>query len=159
MRSRLIEKGYELIGDEPLKITLNAKAYGYFGDEIGRWLEDRGIVCEHADMDVTVLMLTPEIGEAGLSGLEAALLSLEKRVPLRTFAPMTCRGVRVMSIREATLRAKERLPVREALGRVLADSAVSCPPAVPIAVCGELIDENAVRLFEYYGIDIISVVC
>ena len=159
MRSRLIEKGYELIGDEPLKITLNAKAYGYFGDEIGRWLEDRGIVCEHADMDVTVLMLTPEIGEAGLSGLEAALLSLEKREPLRTFAPMTCRGVRVMSIREATLRAKERLPVREALGRVLADSAVSCPPAVPIAVCGELIDENAVRLFEYYGIDIISVVC
>ena len=42
--------------------------------------------------------------------------------------------------------------IRKAVGRVLADTSVGCPPAVPIAVSGEIIDENAVRCFEYYGI-------
>ena len=56
-----------------------------------------------------------------------------------------------MSIREAMLSKKERLPVREAEGRVLASLNVSCPPAVPIAVCGERIDKETIARFEYYG--------
>lgn len=48
--------------------------------------------------------------------------------------------------------AKTRLlPAERCLGRVLADFAVSCPPAVPIAVCGERLDEDALRAFRYYG--------
>ena len=41
--------------------------------------------------------------------------------------------------------------VHECRGKVLASSAASCPPAVPIVVCGEIIDEQAIRLFDYYG--------
>jgi len=40
----------------------------------------------------------------------------------------------------------------------LANATVGCPPAVPIIVCGERIDETAVRAFEYYGIDHVTVV-
>ena len=46
------------------------------------------------------------------------------------------------SIREAMLSARATVPVREAAGRILADAAVSCPPAVPVAVAGERITEE-----------------
>ena len=61
------------------------------------------------------------------------------------------RGERVKSIRQALLSAQETLSVEAALGRVLADPTVSCPPAVPILVCGERVDQRAVECFRYYG--------
>ena len=44
------------------------------------------------------------------------------------------------------------VPVEAALGCVLASPCVGCPPAVPIVICGERIDENALAAFRYYGI-------
>ncbi len=63
-----------------------------------------------------------------------------------------------MSIREALLSPAETVNVKDSVCRVLASPSVGCPPAVPIAVCGEALDDNAVRCFEYYGIEKISVV-
>ena len=60
--------------------------------------------------------------------------------------------------REAMLAPFETLPREQALGRVLAAPTVSCPPAVPILVCGERIDEQALALFAYYGLDRLDVV-
>lgn len=59
---------------------------------------------------------------------------------------------RVCSPREAILAPKESLPVEQCLGRVSAAAAISCPPAVPIVVCGERIDEQVLKCFAYYGI-------
>ena len=158
LKSRLTEQGYRLIGDEPIKLTVDAKAYGYYGEELARKLSDKSIVCEHADSDVIVLMLTPHTTKDELTRLEAALVSISQRSPITEDAPKSFRGEHAMSIREATLCPKERIAVRNTIGRILADSAVSCPPAVPIAVCGERITEDALALFEYYGIDTVSVV-
>ena len=58
-----------------------------------------------------------------------------------------------MSVREATMSAYETVDAKKALGRVLAFSEVGFPPAVPIVVSGEIIDENAISTFEYYGIE------
>ena len=52
----------------------------------------------------------------------------------------------------------ETVAVEDSVGRVLAAASVGCPPAVPIVVCGEVIDENAVRCFRYYGIETVTVV-
>jgi hypothetical protein len=41
---------------------------------------------------------------------------------------------------------------------VLAAPSVSCPPAVPIAVCGERMSEATAACFAYYGIDTCTVV-
>ena len=54
---------------------------------------------------------------------------------------------------EALMSVQEWIPTAQAEGRILAGASVSCPPAVPIAVLGERINESAVRLFEYYGIE------
>ena len=39
-----------------------------------------------------------------------------------------------------------------------ASANVGCPPAVPIAVSGERLDENALAAFRYYGIDSVCVI-
>ena len=158
LKDRLIGHGYTLMGDEPLKFTLAAKDYGYSGTALAALLREGGIVCEFADPDFLVLMLTPEIGSAGLAMLEKALLSLPRRPALSEKAPGFCRAERVMSIREASLSLSEIVPVSACAGRVLAAANVGCPPAVPIIVCGERIDEAALHCFAYYGIKDCTVV-
>ena len=63
-----------------------------------------------------------------------------------------------MAVRDAMLCESEVLTIEECVGRILAVPTVGCPPAVPILVCGEEIDEHAIRCFKYYGIDSCCVV-
>ena len=63
-----------------------------------------------------------------------------------------------MSIRSAVLAKKETVKAKEAAGRICAAPTVSCPPAVPVAVPGELITENTVSLMLAYGIEKIECV-
>ena len=65
---------------------------------------------------------------------------------------------RKLSIREAMFSDSESLPAAACEGRVLADAGVGCPPAVPIAVCGEVLDAAALNAFAYYGITHCTVV-
>ena len=58
-----------------------------------------------------------------------------------------------MTPREAMLSPSCEIDATSAIGRVLAQVSVSCPPAIPVLVCGELIDESAVAVLEYYGIE------
>ena len=149
---RLRAEGYTLVGEEPLKLTVATRPYGYEGDAIADKMREHGIECEFADPDHIVFMLTPEIGEEGLCRLEEALLSVEKKEADTTQPPKMPRPERVISPREALLSPAEECAVEEAEGRILANPTVSCPPAVPVAVCGERIDEAAIRCFQYYGI-------
>lgn len=151
LKTRLAQNGFCLTGDEPLKITLLTKSYGYTGTEFAEKLQKKNIVCEFADPDFLVLMLTPETGETGIERLESALLSVPRREEIAQKPPAVCKCERVMSVREAAMSPFEELPVEKSVGRVLASASVGCPPAVPIVICGERIDENAVSALQYYG--------
>jgi arginine/lysine/ornithine decarboxylase len=63
-----------------------------------------------------------------------------------------------MTIREAMLSPSEMIPVQQSVGRILAQETVSCPPAIPIAISGEEITGETLRLFLQYGIRSVSVV-
>ena len=158
LKAHLIEKGWLLQGDEPLKLTLRAKPRGYTGAELAQALEAENIVCEFADPDFLVLMLTPEVGSDGLARLEAALDALAVRPAIDAAPPAFQPAARALSIRDAALSPCETLPVENCLGRILAAATVGCPPAVPILVCGERIDEHALACFRYYGIESCTVV-
>lgn len=157
-KAQLRAMGYKLIEQEGLKITLDAKAFGYYGDELAALLLQKEIVCEFADPDSIVFMLTPETGRDGLRRLCAAMESIPAREPIRGKQPRFSRPERVCSPREAALSPAEVLPAEECIGRVLALATVGCPPAVPIVVSGERIDENALKCFAYYGIKTCRVV-
>lgn len=158
LKGELKNAGFMLCGNEPLKLTIAAKAYGYTGGELASLLAEKGIVCEFADPDYLVMMLTPQVGFEGLNRLKAALTEIPPRAPLFEPAPAAPKTEQVLSLREALLAPSEERKVGECVGCVLASAAITCPPAVPIAVCGERITEEIVRCFAYYGIPTCRVV-
>ena len=103
-------------------------------------------------------MIAPENGDYGLISLFEALLSIEKRPSLKRERPLAVIPKRAMPIRDAMLSVSERIKAADGLGRILASPTLSCPPAVPIVVSGEIIDDASIKAFEYYGINEIEVV-
>lgn len=153
LRENLVEKGFCVIGDEPMKLTLATKGYGYYGHEIAELLLEKGIVCEFSDPDYVVMMFTPEVDKGGIKSLSAALCSIERRREITEVAPRVAEAEVVMSARQALMSSSREVAVEDACGEVLASATVSCPPAIPIVVCGERIDERAIACFKYYGIE------
>ena len=158
LKQQLTAAGWELIGDESIKLTISAKPYGYTGDELADILREHNIEPEFSDPDYLVLMLSTDTSDSAIESLEEALLSISRRPAIQDKAPTPRPGIMGMSIRDALFALSETIPVSEAKGLILAEPGVTCPPAVPIAVCGELIDDNAIACFKYYGIDKVKVV-
>ena len=150
--------GWYFYGNEPLKWTLCAKRYGYTGQELAEILAQRNIVCEFSDPDYLVLMLAPALGLEGLEKICEALCAIPALPALSERAPLPVSRTAELSIRDAMLSATETLPIEQSLGRILASPSVSCPPAVPILMCGERIDNIALEAFAYYGIKHCTVV-
>ena len=147
------------MGDEPLKITLAPKSYGYTGCELAEYLRSNGIEPEFCDSDHLVLMFTPSLESGAVLRIGDVLSNLCRRAAITDAPPALCaRPKRAMSIRAAVMSPCEALDVRECLGRVAACVTVGCPPAVPVVVSGEVIDADAVRTMKYYGIVKCSVV-
>ena len=153
LKNRLIENGYSLIGDEKLKICFDCKKYGYFGFEMAEMLLEKGIVCEFSDRDYLVMMFTPEISINDAEKLSGALLSIPRKSPINEKAPSVGCPEKVMSVREAAFSPSVEVDVENACGRILAVANAACPPAIPVMVCGEKIDERAIECFKYYGIE------
>lgn len=151
LRQELAASGLQTVGDEPLKLTLSPKSYGYEGAELSLLLRQKGIVSEFADPDHIVFMFTPE-QSAGLQILCDALKSLPRRAANKTVAPKIEMAERVVSPHLALFSPTQTLPVDACEGRVLGAPSVSCPPAVAVRVCGERIDRNAIDVMKYYGI-------
>jgi len=156
-KRRLAGYGYAVLGDEPLKLTLSPKAIGWRGGELAAHLQSLGMMVEFADPDFAVMMFTPQNASA-VDAVVHALCAVEKRAPLAQKPPMLRRPVQRMTPREAVMSVQQRIPVSQSAGRVLAAASVNCPPAVPIVVCGEEIDQSAVDCFRYYGIEQVYVV-
>lgn len=158
IKDALADIGYSFIGNEPAKLTLCAKAYGYTGTELSKILHESNIVCEFFDPDFVVLMLTPETGRDGVDRLYSVLSSVPRKNAIGDSMPRQSVPQKEMSVREATMSANEVIPAKDSLGRVLASVNLACPPAVPIIVCGERIDSDTIRAFDYYGIESVRVV-
>ena len=153
IKAELTRNGYTLLGDEPLKLTLAPKSYGYTGDELHNMLRERNIECEFSDPDFLTMMFTPDTPADGLAKLEEVLLRVPPRPAIKTTPPLLPHPERVLSLREAMLSPSMEMPVEEAEGRILADAHLSCPPCVPILAWGERIDRDAICCFRYYGIE------
>ena len=158
LKRSLSEIGYELLGDEPLKITIAPKPIGYTGEDLAKLLLDRDIVCEFADPDFIVFMLTPEITKEELDYLEQVLYSIPRKDAIDMQPPMMSKPKQVCSIREALFAVSSEVNVQDSLGKTLASTRISCPPAIPIVVCGEKIDSDAIRCFEYYGVEMCQII-
>ena len=103
-------------------------------------------------------MASPKNSERDFERLASAFDSIPPKAPLEK-EPLSIKpAIRKMTVREAVFSRKEEVSVDAAIGRICAELAISCPPAVPIAVCGELITEGTAALLKRYGVEKIKVV-
>ena len=141
-----------------MKVTIHASRSGYTGYELAGMIKKAGGIAEFYDDDFLVCMLTPENSAKDFDLLEDVLTQIKPKDTKITPVFSLAEQKRALSIREAVFSPKERVEVSSSAGRICAESAVSCPPAVPIAVCGEIISNEQISLFKKYGIEYISVV-
>ncbi len=157
-KSALKTTDYAVCGDEELKITLQTKKKGYYGNEIAQILIANGVVPEAYDKDYAVLMVSPSNTADDIEKLVDVLLSIPTKQPINEAIPDIPAPVCSMPPRQAVMSMSEKLDVRQCEGRILALPSVSCPPAIPIAVCGEKLEKEHLAVFEYYGVKYIDVV-
>ena len=150
--------GFSLVGEEPLKVTLAPKRYGYTGAEVENFLRAGEIECEFADPDFVVLMFSPLTAPEACEAVEERLKKLPPQDPIPSEAPAKANREQVLSPREAMLAPAEEIPVSDCVGRILASPSVGCPPAVPLLVCGQRIAPEDLPRFRYYGIHRLRVV-
>ena len=158
IKSALAERGICAKVSEPLKLVLTRDSCGYGGDELAKILRDHGIEPEFCDRDAIVLMATPSLEERDFERLERALSTLEVRESTPTNIPAPEIATRALSIRDAIFLPSEKISTKNAANRICASPTVSCPPAVPVVMSGEIITEGAIELMLYYGIDQIDVI-
>lgn len=159
LKSFLDKKGISAFLNEPLKLTCEPLSFGYTGDELARLLAEKGIYCEFHDRDVLVMMFTPESSQRDFSALYDFFESLEKR-KARSPSPVFSLSAaeKKLSIREAVFSPSEYISARDSIGRVCAEATVSCPPAVPLCISGELITREIADAFEFFGFEKVKVV-
>ncbi len=151
-KKNLSDNGFTLKGNEPLKIVIDSKQYGYFGHEIASFLEKNGIVCEFYDRDNIVFMLSTENGIEGIDRLTDTLSALPKKSVIDEASPRISLPERALSVRDSIFADSETLDVKSSEGRIFAGTNIACPPAVPLIVAGEIINSDTIEAFNYYGI-------
>lgn len=154
-REKLRKAGWLVLPTDPMRLTLRAPA-GSSGYEMADLLRKAKAECEYADRDHLVLMMSPMNTPEEIDLLIRALGTAPGPCGEIRLPEVRCRAA--MSIREAVFAPWETVPPEKAPGRICASPAAACPPAVPVVCAGEVIDNNAVSVMQYYGFKSIRVV-
>ncbi len=159
LKAMLTEKGFITEGSEKLKITLNCHPYGYSGNELYNILTENNIFCEFSDRDYLVMMFTPENDEDDFKKVARAFSGIKRKPPIEAGQLISIKKLqKALSIRKAVFSPAETIDTEKAIGRICASPTVSCPPAVPVAISGEIITEETVQFLKYYNIKKIEVI-
>ena len=158
LKEKLAKVGFSLVGQESLKLTIAPKSYGYLGGEIAQILQDNNVFVEFYDKDFVTMMFSANNEQSHFDLVGNVLCSLEKRQPIKNTPPVVGVLQQGVSPNQAIFAPSELVSVDDALGKILATPTVSCPPAIPIATCGEIVTQSAIDCFKYYDVKKILVV-
>jgi len=153
-RQALQQAGWQTEVTDPLRLTILVPE-DMHGDDLAQKLRDNGAECEYADPDYLVLMLTPENDPQDLDRAVQALGKNQAGIKQRQL-PLA-KAEQVCSVRQALFAPHETVAAKDALGRICGAPTVGCPPAIPIAVSGERIGPEAMKLFQYYDVEFVDV--
>ncbi len=138
---------------DPLKLTVRVADLGLTGYEVERLLREQyGIEVELSDLYNILCIVSFGDDESTVSALLAALSDISKNHPPRPgappkiFAPSTPRLA--MPPREAFYADAEVVPLRESIGRTIADMIMVYPPGIPILLPGEIVTLDNVQYIE-----------
>lgn len=151
----------ELLLDNTEDLKITVKLDGRDKDKLENVLKECKIEPEYMDDDYIVFMITPDNTYTDFERLDEALGLIGKLDDnlLNDSLATSKKDIQMaMTIREAIMSAHEIIDIKEAKGRICASPTVSCPPAIPIAISGQIITDKEIDLFQKYNIEKIEVV-
>lgn len=151
----------ELLLDNTEDLKITVKLDGRDKDKLENVLKECKIEPEYMDDDYIVFMITPDNTYTDFERLDEALGLIGKLDDnlLNDSLAISKKDIQMaMTIREAIMSAHEIIDIKEAKGRICASPTVSCPPAIPIAISGQIITDKEIDLFQKYNIEKIEVV-
>lgn len=152
--------GIKDISDEPLKISADFSSFSIEGKELSDCFRKNGIEFEYSDGKCVVFMITPQNSRKDFERLKLAFASVPlNRTEAKCELTVPPVSKRAMTVREAVFAPCKEVGVDKALGKICASPCISCPPAVPIAISGEIISEEHIALFKHFGIKKVQIVC
>ena len=165
-------QGPVIYGDEPLKLCLDMRVCKLRADVVADKLREQGIECEYSDPDFLVAMWSPFNDYPGdyerfqsaiteiLTSAQDQLDKAEKGTKQAIARKKICYNEPVALYQPYEMRfvAHEEVSVSEKLiGKVVADTVISCPPAISPIVAGEVINEETIKVLKYYGVKAIEI--
>ncbi len=157
LKNFLTEKGFTVLGKEPLKLSVCPLNYGYTGKEFADIMRENLIECDYAEDMAAVFIFSPYNKKRDYKAFEKAVSGVPKKPAVSLRYPESVPLKTVKSVRDAVLSTCRKVSVKDAEGEVLSHYDLCCPPAIPIAVPGEEIDDLTVKRFLYFGINEIYV--
>ena len=157
LKKRLSAAGFMLRKSDPLRVTIDARAWGYPGQEFAALLRAHGAECELADANYVVLLFSAitTLEDCQRAEMSLALIPRQEALPLVKYPVI--KPTKELSIREAVFRRQKTVPVSEAAGRVCGGIQCPSPPCIPMVMPGEHIDSEAAEALQLYGVQTVSV--
>lgn len=150
---KTIGQKYTVYDGEPYHLTLLCN-----GNDLAKQLREKNIECEYYDSNVIVLLFSPADSPEEIKYTADKLMVCEPKKSENSYITDFPIMEKAMSVRKAALSDFQNIDVDKSLGRICAAVNVPCPPAVPIAVSGEIINEKCIKIYKNYGILNVNVI-
>lgn len=160
----LINMGFSLISNDPLRLTVSAQKFGCSGVELQKYLKKHGIAAEMADFNYLVLLLHPSLNAQDFEQIGIAFKEIFEKIQPDKNVKKLEKSAKISEIfedfapkmeispREAHLSNKETVLAENALNRIAAKLYGPTPPGVPLTVPGSKICKKTQKLLKNYGI-------
>lgn len=153
LKSDLSDK-YNFIDGEPFHITIT----GINGDDMAEKLRKYNIECEYSDFNCIVLLSSPLNNHDDFTELKNALINIIPEKSNSDEKIIFPEPPQIISLREAFFAQSVETDVEKAEGKICASLKVPCPPAIPIAICGEKITKECIEIYKKYKIEKVNIV-
>lgn len=152
LKGELERLGFSLRTSDPLRITVDAAAFGYTGQALAALLRENGAECEMSDERYTVLLFSAVQPREDFPRLSEIFSGIPRKSPLAIPAHKILKPERVLSLREALFSEKETVKTEDSAGKTCAEIVSPCPPCVPLVMPGERIDGDCAAELLRYGV-------
>ncbi len=155
-----MKKGFTALSGirDGTRLPLCAYQLGYSGTQLAEHLAAYAIEPEYVGENTVVLLPSPFNSERDFMRLKQAIEAITPRQYRPQPIPASYTATTRLAPREAFMAAKQSVPVHAALGRIAAANKSSCPPGVPVVMCGEEITQEVLQRLIFYGYESVTVV-
>lgn len=153
--------GFPLGETDPIRLCLDVSKIGLIGTEVGEFFRHHHIEPEYCDQNSVVLIATPFNNKKDFRRLKKAILLLNAKPASKNMCNKPYdfpKPVAKIPPRDAVFSTSKLINVKNAAGRIAAESVCPCPPGVPIVMPGEEITNRIISDLTSYGIFVIYVV-